>query len=96
MIDRHTHVALAPDVVLQIVDGSALLLKLHDEAVFTLNETGARIAQLIAEPRRLDAVAETLSREYRVDSAETFAEARALVETLIRRGLAVTREAGRE
>src|SRR4026207_318252 len=48
-------VSFAPDVIVQTIDGEALILKLHDEEVFSLNATGARIAQLIADGQRLDA-----------------------------------------
>ena len=70
MISCQQPMQLAPDVVLQFVGDEALLLKLHDEAVFTLNETGARIALLISEGFTLEAVTQRLSREYEADQAE--------------------------
>ena len=80
---------LAPDVVLQIVGGEALLLKLHEEAVFSLNETGARIAQLVSQGHSLDSMADTLSGEYGVDRFSVMQDASELVEILMARGLVV-------
>ena len=54
MADLWQQLSFAPDVVVQVINGEALILKLHDEEVFSLNETGARVAQLIEQRCSLD------------------------------------------
>ena len=49
MADHWQKLSFAPDVVVQVINGEALILKLQEEEVFSLNETGARVAQLIDE-----------------------------------------------
>ena len=44
---RSRRVAFARDVVIQVIGGDALVLNLRDETVFSLNPTGARIAELL-------------------------------------------------
>jgi hypothetical protein len=87
-------VTLAPDVVLRVINGEALLLKLNAEDVFALNDTGTRIVQLIAEGRDLDAVLDALYEEYGVERAELRQAVRDLVDALSARGLvSIRREA---
>jgi hypothetical protein len=82
-------VAFAPDVVLQMIDGEAVLLKLQDEAVFSLNQTGARVAALIAEGQPVEAVIDTLGREYGARPQDLERDVRLLVQTLLSRGLLI-------
>jgi hypothetical protein len=88
MSDR---VTLAPDVVLRVINGEALLLKLNAEDVFALNDTGTRIVQLIAEGRDLDAVLDALEEEYDVERAELRQAVGDLVDALGARGLVEVR-----
>jgi hypothetical protein len=81
----------ASDVVLQIIDGEALVLKLQDETVFSLNDTGARIAQLIDRGHSLDEIAQVLSHEYGAPRVEVESEVRHLVQALRSKGLVVDR-----
>ncbi len=90
MIDTGNTVALAPDVIVQTIDGEALMLKLHDEEVFSLNDTAARIAQLIKEgDRRIDDVVDVLSTEYGLLRADIAHEVGRLMEEFLARGLVV-------
>ncbi len=91
MIDRNEDLALAPDAVLQVVDGEALFLKLQDESVFALNETGARVAQLIVQGLALGPIVETLSDEYDASRAEVEREVYQLVNELVLRELLIGR-----
>ena len=91
MIDNSRRLFLASDVVLQVIDGEALMLKLQDETVFTLNDTGARIAQLIDTGHPIDEVARILSREYGVPRGEVEREVKSLVQALRTKGLVVDR-----
>jgi hypothetical protein len=89
MIDYGQRLVFAPDVIVQTIEGEALLLKLQDEEVFSLNPTAARIAQLIADGLRLDAVVDTLAAEYGLSSAEVEREVGNLIEALLAKGLVV-------
>jgi hypothetical protein len=81
----HRTLAFPADVVLQIIDGDALLLKLNREDVFSLNATGARIAEIV----------ETLSGEYGAAPDEIARDVDGLVDALVARGLVVVGEAER-
>jgi hypothetical protein len=97
MVDHWQTFSFAPDVVVQVINGEALILKLQEEEVFSLNETGARVAQLIAEGRSLDAVIDTLTAEYATSRQDIEREVTDLVQTLVSKGLVVRRESqGRE
>jgi hypothetical protein len=85
---------LAPDVVVRVVDGEALLVKLHDETVFALNATGARIVQLLTDGRSVDGVAEVLGLEYDVAHEEAVREVCRLVDDLMERGLVTSLQGG--
>jgi len=85
-------VTLAPDVVLRVINGEALLLKLGDEDVFALNDTGTRIVQLIAEGLDLNRVIDTLHQEYGVERSELQQAVADLVAALLSRGLVVRTE----
>jgi hypothetical protein len=91
MTDNSRRLFFASDVVLQVVDGEALVLKLQDETVFSLNDTGARIAQLIDGGHPLDEVGRILSREYDVPPCEVESEVTRLVQMLRTKGLVVDR-----
>lgn len=87
-------VTLAPDVVLRVINGEALLLKLNAEDVFALNDTGTRIVQLMTEGRDLEAVLDALEEEYGVERGELQRAVKDLVDALRARGLvAVNRQA---
>lgn len=93
MTGRPTSVRFAGDVVLQTLDGEALLLKLGDEAVFSLNATGTRIAELIERGVPPEAIVEQLGREYGVDAAEMAEAVHDLIEALDARGLILVERA---
>jgi len=82
-------VSFAPDVIVQTIDGEALILKLQDEEVFSLNATGARIAQLIGEGQRLDTLIDILSSEYGLSSKDVEREVDSLVQKLLSKGLVI-------
>jgi hypothetical protein len=86
-------IALAPDVVLQMIDGDALILKLGDETFFSLNTTGARVAQLISQGCRIDAMLDVLELEYGEARSDLELDVNDLIEALHQRGLVVIRTA---
>jgi hypothetical protein len=93
MADRRApagaRLAFAPDVVLQVIGGDTLILKLEQEDVFSLNESGTRIAQLIAQGMDVDAIASALCREYGADRQDIARDIEDLVDALVARGLLV-------
>ena len=91
MTENDQTVSLAAGVVLQVIDGEALILNLNDEAVFSLNETGARIARLIEEGQPLRVIAETLSREYDISREDAQREVEGLVTVLREQRLVISR-----
>lgn len=90
MADRAQRLSFAPDVIVQTIDGEALILKLHDEEVFSLNQTGARVARLIADGQPLDAIIDILSAEYGVGRSDVQREVGDLVRALVTRGLLIS------
>lgn len=92
MVDHRQTFSFAPDVVVQVIKGEALILKLQEEEVFSLNETGARVAQLIDEGRSLDAMIDTLTAEYETSRQDIEREVNDLVQALVSKGLVVRRE----
>ena len=94
MTDRQQRLTFAADVILKVIDREALILKLDDEVAFSLNETGARIAQLIAEGKGIDAVVDVLVGEYATERSEVDREVTSLVEALLGKGLLVVGDSG--
>jgi hypothetical protein len=92
MADHWQNFSFAPDVVVQVINGEALILKLQEEEVFSLNETGARVAQLIGDGYSLDRVIDTLTSEYATAKADVEREVNDLLQALLSRGLVVRRE----
>ena len=90
---RLRRVTFPKDVVVQVIGGDALVLNLRDETVFSLNATGARIAELIAKGMSLDAVIDTLSLEYGAERREVADDVEALVQALLGKGLVLVGEA---
>jgi hypothetical protein len=86
---HHTFVRFAPDVVLQVIDGEALLLKLDDETVFALNRIGARVAEIIQFEAAIAEVVAQLEGEFDADPVEIEQDVLGLVEELASRGLVV-------
>ena len=83
-------VRLAPDVVVDAIDGEAVVVNLRTEAVFSLNSTGARIAELIGAGAQIEHIVETLSAEYGHNRGGVEREVLALVRALAVHGLVVT------
>lgn len=81
--------ALAPDAELTLAGDEGLILKLSDETMFSLNATGARIAELIAAGLGVDAIVTALSAEYKIDACDIKTDVTNLVEALLSGGLIV-------
>ena len=81
---------LAADVVLQMADAEALLVKLGDENMFALNATGAEIVAAIIEGTAVDTLVATLADAYAAASADVERDVKALLTELVDRGLLTT------
>jgi hypothetical protein len=85
---------LAPDAELKLSGDEALILKLSDETMFSLNATGARIAELILEGLEIDAVVAVLTSEYAATASDVEADVQNLLDALVSGGLIVARGPG--
>jgi Coenzyme PQQ synthesis protein D (PqqD) len=74
------------------VGGEAVMLQLDQGMYYGLNPVGARVWQLIQEPRRIDAIVEQLSQEFEVDCEQCLMDIRELVADLVRNRLVDVRE----
>ena len=68
-------ITLNPDVVYtRFDDTSAALLNLKTKRYYTLNETGARIWELLEERQDLTSILDVLRTEFEVDDARSCVE----------------------
>lgn len=87
MASPRRRVALAPDVVLQVIGEEALLVKLDRETVFSLNATGAAVVRRLATPQDLSGLVEAVAREYGVAPSDIDDDVMRLLESLAAAGL---------
>jgi len=73
---------LSPDL-----SGDVVILHLKDGIYYELNETGARIWELIQQPCSLGTVLDALVADYEVDQQQCEADLLALIEDMVGRGL---------
>jgi Coenzyme PQQ synthesis protein D (PqqD) len=69
------------------LSGDVVILHLKEGIYYELNETGARIWELIQQPCYLGTVLDTLLAEYEADAQQCEADLLALVEDMVARGL---------
>ena len=82
--------SISPSVVFKRVGDEAVLLDFERGVYYGLDGAGARVWELIADGRSLDAVAQAMTEEYEVALDEVRRDVEALVGELERNGL-VTR-----
>ena len=88
-VDGATVLKVADGVLTRMAGSEMVLLNLDSEEFFGLDGVGARVFELVAEPRRLDDVVTALLSEYRIDRDTLTADVTALVSDLVARGLVV-------
>lgn len=98
-LDLSAIVIPSPDVLVQEIDGEAVLLTLDSECYFDLDTVGTRVWQHLLMHRRLDRVCDEMQKEYDVDESRLRTDVLQLVEDLIEAGIAtvernVTNDAG--
>ena len=69
------------------LSGDVVILHLKDGIYYELNETGARVWELIQQPCSLETVLDALLAEYEADAQQCAADLLALVEDMVGRGL---------
>lgn len=86
-LDLSTIVVPSPEVLMQELDGEAVLLNLESERYFGLDDVGTRVWQHLLEHGLLRRVCEEMQSEYDVDEATLRADVLRLVEELIGAGI---------
>lgn len=76
-----------PQVLARRMPGGTVLVHLESNRIFELNETGARVWELISEGLERDQVVQRLVQEFAVDATRASSELDALVADLEREGL---------
>jgi hypothetical protein len=72
------------------LSGEAVILNLRTGNYFGLNPVGARVWELLQQPRTVSEIRDLILSEYEVDSARCERDLHALVEELASRGLIQT------
>jgi hypothetical protein len=80
-------IRLSKEVLFKVLGDEAVLLDLHSNQYFGLNEVGCRIWQLIPELGRLDAIRDRLVEEYDVSIDQAWHDLKILITELMQRGL---------
>lgn len=81
--------ALCPDIVFQEFADEALLLNLHNEMIYQLNCTGAKIVSLIAQGQSLQEIIQNLLDEFDASQEQINHEVYELIAALITQDLLV-------
>jgi hypothetical protein len=72
------------------LEGEAVILNLSRGIYFGLNPVGARIWELLQQPRTIPDIRDTLLAEFEVDSGRCEQDIRALLDQLASKGLVQT------
>lgn len=75
------------DVVYRRLGETGVLVHLGTNEIFEVNETGARIWELLGEGHPIDTIASTLASEFEIDASTAQTECRQLVDELLSRKL---------
>lgn len=75
------------DVVFRRLGDTGVLVHLGTNEIFEINDTGARIWELLGEGHPIDAIAGTLASEFEIDASTAKTECRELFDELLSRKL---------
>jgi hypothetical protein len=89
-ISSTSKVKVAPDVLINVVDGEAVLLNLKSECYFGLDEVGVRMWQALTEMDSTKAAYESLLAEYDVEPEKLQHDLEDLIDQLVEHGLLAT------
>lgn len=93
-ITSESVVVQAPDQLTSDLSEEAVVLNLRDGVYYGLDAVGARIWELLSEPRAVAEVRDTLVAEYEVDRERCEQDLITLVSDLAENGLVEVRPAG--
>jgi hypothetical protein len=91
VLSLNTIVVAADHSISSHLDSEAVILDLDQGIYFGLNEVGARVWELIQEPRSLAEIRDVLREEYEVEAEECERDLQRIVAELAARGLAEVR-----
>ena len=83
-------VVVAPDVLINVIDGEAVLLNLKSECYFGLDVVGMRMWQVLTEMDSVKAAYETLLAEFDVEPERLRQDLEELIQQLVEHGLVAT------
>ena len=86
-IDLASTVVAAPEQVSSDLAGEAVILNLANGTYYGLNQVGARVWNLVQEPRLVSTIVATLMAEYEVDTAQCERDVALLLSELRAAGL---------
>ena len=92
--DALSTLRFASDVVVRHVGNEALALKLTAEVAYSLNETAARVAVLIAEGLTVNVIVERLAAEYLQPTDLISGEVQRLIDDFRAKGLIESADEG--
>jgi hypothetical protein len=92
MIDMESEVVAISDQVSADLQGEAVVLSLADATYYGLNDVGARIWELVQEPRRVGDVLDSLVAEFDVDASQCRSDLMAFLDDLQGWGLISVRQ----
>jgi len=81
-IDRSSRVEATKEVAAADLQDEAVILNLKDGVYYGLNPVGARIWELVQEPRTVGELCDTIASEYEVDPDQCERDVIALVREL--------------
>jgi hypothetical protein len=86
-LSLHSTIVLATDQVSADLDGEMVILNFGSGVYYGLDAVGARVWQLIQEPRVVESIRNTLLEEYEVESERCERELFSLLQQLATEGL---------
>jgi hypothetical protein len=86
-LDRSCRVVASTDQLTAMLGDEAVILGTRDDVYYGLDRVGARIWDLVQEPRLLDDVADVIAAEFAVERERALADLLALAGELVDRGL---------
>ena len=82
------------DIVVRPMDGAAVLVNERKHLYFAVNRVGARIWDLLEEPKSMESIVEALAREFTIGNDLCRAETEQFLTQLVARELVHTRAIG--
>lgn len=91
-VDSNQEFIIASEVLFQRFEDNALLLDLEAERVYQLNDTGARIVELLSQGHAFGKILATLKEAYATPPVNLEAQAGDLIGDLLAQGLVVRKK----